>query len=130
MTPSREPSHYIMECGDIYNLTVTSNTSALEGWCCGVAAISGADDREQTLSHEFSSISCGDDGMLEITANTTAMEGFVCGLGIRASGAGKSSLTQTNAGQSSSTQTNAASDLAPRWTQFFILLSFFLQYFT
>ncbi|CAR21388.1 hypothetical protein ACU8KH_00479 [Lachancea thermotolerans] len=120
MNSTAEQSQIIIPCGRIYNLTVTSNTSVLEGWCCGIAASSGADDREQTLSHEFSSISCGDNTMLQITANTTVMDGYFCGSGM---------ANPSNAGQSSLTQTNAASDLAPRWTQFFILLSFFMQYF-
>ncbi|SCW01514.1 LAFE_0E01332g1_1 [Lachancea fermentati] len=68
-----------IDCG-LYHLNVSCNTSALEGWMCGVTFSSGAMESNDTLNHGFNSISCGDGSMLYIGENTTALDGYVCGL--------------------------------------------------
>ncbi|KAM3164737.1 hypothetical protein ACU8KH_00483 [Lachancea thermotolerans] len=48
----------VLPCGGLYNLTITSNTSVMEGYCCGSTERSGVDDRDELLSIEIGGINC------------------------------------------------------------------------
>lgn len=56
MDSTAEQSQTIVPCGYVYNLTVTSNTSVMEGWFCGTAARTGSDPRDDRLLNGTSAI--------------------------------------------------------------------------
>ncbi|CUS24581.1 LAQU0S17e02234g1_1 [Lachancea quebecensis] len=120
MNSTTEQSQIIIPIGYGYYLTVTSNTSVMEGWCCGFTAKNGVDDREQTLQLGFSTISCSANTNLSITQNTTMIDGYLCGMGF---------MNISDVEQTSNTKKNAAASLAPRWVQLFVFLSVFLHLF-
>ncbi|KAM3164733.1 hypothetical protein ACU8KH_00476 [Lachancea thermotolerans] len=120
MNSTAAQSQFTIPCGYTYNLTVTRNTSVMEGWCCGFTARSGWDDRNDTLSHGFTTITCSTNTNLQITENTTVIDGYLCGLGL---------MNISDYQESSNTKKNAATSLAPRWTQTFLLISFFVHLF-
>ncbi|KAM3164731.1 hypothetical protein ACU8KH_00473 [Lachancea thermotolerans] len=119
MDSTAEQSQTIVPCGYVYNLTVTSNTSVMEGWCCGTAARTGSDPRDDRLLNGTSAITCNNGNTyLQIFNGTTYEDGYLCGLGLP--GAYQFPLTETK---------SAASSLGPRWAQAFLLISLLIHLF-
>ncbi|SCU84469.1 LAME_0C09582g1_1 [Lachancea meyersii CBS 8951] len=94
-----------LPCGKLYNLTISADTSAMEGWCCGQTALSGWDTRNDTLSHNFTAISCNYDQMLYIDNSTSAVDGYLCGLGYLSS-----NFTQVTS------QTSSSAKIQMKWS--------------
>ncbi|CUS24584.1 LAQU0S17e02366g1_1 [Lachancea quebecensis] len=119
MNSTADQYQNVVPCGYVYNLTVNSNTSAMEGWCCGTTTLTGSDARDDRLLNATSAVSCNNGKTyLQIFNGTTYEDGFLCGLGLP--GAYQFPFTETK---------NAANSLGPRWARVFLLISLLVHLF-
>lgn len=110
----------LLPCGSLYNLTVSSNTTVMDGWYCGEAASSGAWPNTGSYNGtalNFNKIECNNGSFLDITETTTVLEGYLC------------SLLPNYTATCTSSQNFASSNNAPNWKLLLFVCIFILPFF-